>query len=258
MDKQPTTPESELIESEGRDQLLPRVSRGERSLLNLFSHSVSHVEQDLLKANDINLEGEMVDLYHAIESLFSGKKQKIIQFIGSRKGEGTSTIVREFARVAAIIMGKSVLLMDTDFPQSIPDSLATAQGKQTESCEKRIPLRCCLDQAEDPYYSIGSISLFETSLPAVFNSPHIDQLLERLKQQFDIILVDSPPASYSSDVMAIARKVEGVVLIVAAEDTRWPVVESVKNKIEKVGGNLLGVILNKKRHYIPSFIYERL
>ena len=256
MEKQFNTPESELIESEGPDQLSPSIALGERNLLNLLSHRIAHGGHVLVKANDIELEAEMVDLYHAIDSSFPERNQKIIQFVGSREGEGTSTVVREYARVAAVTMGKSVLLINSDFPQNFPDSLSTGKGEKTKSCEKRIPLGCCLNQGDDPYFPIGSISLLDTSLPSIFNSPHIDQIIERLKKQFDLILVDSPPASCSSEVMAIARKVEGVVLVVAAEYTRWPVVENVKNKIEKAGGNLLGVILNKQRHYIPSFIYE--
>ena len=42
----------------------------------------------------------MLHLYHTIESLLPDRKKRVIQFIGSAEGEGTSTIAREFARVA--------------------------------------------------------------------------------------------------------------------------------------------------------------
>jgi Mrp family chromosome partitioning ATPase len=52
--------------------------------------------------------------------------------------------------------------------------------------------------------------------------------------------------------------VDGVVLVVEADKTRWPVAQSVKERIIQHGGNVLGMVLNKRRYYIPGFIYNRL
>jgi protein-tyrosine kinase len=64
--------------------------------------------------------------------------------------------------------------------------------------------------------------------------------------------------SASPDGIAIARRVDGVVLVLEAEKTRGPVAENLKERIQKNGGNLLGIIFNKRRHYIPEFLYKRL
>jgi Mrp family chromosome partitioning ATPase len=52
--------------------------------------------------------------------------------------------------------------------------------------------------------------------------------------------------------------VDGVVLVVEAEKTRWQVVENLKEKIQNVGGNIIGVVFNKRRFYIPEALYKRL
>jgi len=49
-----------------------------------------------------------------------------------------------------------------------------------------------------------------------------------------------------------------VVLVLAAEETRWPVAERVKDNIERSGGRVLGIALNKRRYHIPAFVYQRL
>ena len=72
------------------------------------------------------------------------------------------------------------------------------------------------------------------------------------------ILVDSPPATTSTDGLAISSKVDGVVLVVEAEKTRWPVAETVRDRIKSSGGNILGIVLNKRRYYIPEWIYKKL
>ena len=54
----------------------------------------------------------MFGLYQNIEYLLPDAAEKIIQFIGSREGEGVSTIVRRFAHTAITTFGKRVLIID--------------------------------------------------------------------------------------------------------------------------------------------------
>jgi len=55
-----------------------------------------------------------IHVYQNLAAVISDSTKKVVQFIGSREGEGTSTVVREFARVSASTFGKLVLLLDTD------------------------------------------------------------------------------------------------------------------------------------------------
>jgi Mrp family chromosome partitioning ATPase len=86
----------------------------------------------------------------------------------------------------------------------------------------------------------------------------IDIFWKKLRQRFDLILIDSPPATTSPDGLALSSKVDGIVLVVEAEKTRWPVAESTKNRILSSGGKILGIVLNKRRYHIPDFVYKRL
>jgi Mrp family chromosome partitioning ATPase len=52
--------------------------------------------------------------------------------------------------------------------------------------------------------------------------------------------------------------VHGVVLVIKAEATRWEVGQSAKARLENAGANILGVVLNDRRHHIPGWIYKRL
>ena len=63
-----------------------------------------------------------------------------------------------------------------------------------------------------------------------------------------------------SDVtgIALSRKASGVLLVVEAERTRAPIIEQARKVIETGGGRLLGVILNKRKHHIPGWIYKLL
>src|SRR3972149_7979332 len=62
----------------------------------------------------LGMEEEMITPYQPIDSMLSHFPKKVIQFIGSREGEGTSTIIHEFARVSATKFNKLVLIVDAD------------------------------------------------------------------------------------------------------------------------------------------------
>jgi Mrp family chromosome partitioning ATPase len=94
--------------------------------------------------------------------------------------------------------------------------------------------------------------------PLNFYSPSIKDIWDSLRQRYDLVLIDSAPLEVSPDGIEISRRVDGVVLVVEAEKTRWQVVENLKEKILNNGGSIIGIVFNKRRFYIPDAIYNRL
>lgn len=214
----------------------------------------------LPRANvELNLENEMIALYQNIESLLPDFEGKVIQFVSAKEGEGTSTIVREFARVAAKKLGKLVFLLDSDghaprkclFLHITPEcgwEEITADGVNTGKSDGRgdMEIEMC---AQLPISGNGQINFYSPTIADFWNS---------LREKYDLVLIDSAPSSVSPDGIEISRGVDGVVMVVEAEKTRWQVVENLKQKIEDRGGNILGIVFNKRRFYIPDSIYRRL
>jgi Mrp family chromosome partitioning ATPase len=85
-----------------------------------------------------------------------------------------------------------------------------------------------------------------------------DPFLGAIKQQFDLLVIDSTPITKSPDGLGIVPITDGVIIVVEAENTKWTVVENTKQQIQNVGGNILGVVLNKRSYHIPGFIYKLL
>lgn len=185
------------------------------------------------KNSKLRMDKEMIGLYQTIDSLLSHFPKKVIQFIGSRKGEGTSTIIREFARVSATKFNKLVLIVDADGRKSNQHLFPNIKPEHRPAC-------------------------LLVSTKQISDNQRFDTLWEKLRQRFDFILVDSPPATSTPDGLSISPKVDGVVLVLEAEKTRWPVAESVKAKIVQNGGRILGIVFNKRHYYIPEFIYKKL
>ena len=201
-----------------------------------------------------------IRLYQNLAVLIPDSSRKIIQFIGSREGEGTSTVIREFARVSASKFGKLVLLLDADQhhpTQHLFFNIQPECGWQ-EVLENNGPIDKALYQSGETRLFVSPSSQNFISNLHMLNSLLIDDFWKKLRERFDLILIDSPPATISADGLALSSKVDGIVLVVEAEKTRWPVAESVKDRINRSGGNILGIVLNKRRYYIPEWIYKKL
>lgn len=203
---------------------------------------------------------EEIRLYQNLEALLPDTTKKIIQFIGSREGEGTSTIVRDFAEVSATKFGRMVLILDADQhhpSQHLFFHVVSERGWQ-EVARENGPIETALHQFGETRLFISPSSEYSASHPHIYDSLLIDVFWKKLRQRFDLILIDSPPATLSGDGLVISSKVDGVVLVVEAEKTRWPVVENVRDRIKSSGGNILGIVLNKRRYHVPEWIYKRL
>jgi protein-tyrosine kinase len=209
---------------------------------------------------DIGLENEMLSLYQNISGLLPDVMHPVVMFIGSHSNEGTSTVARQLARAASLRLGKAVLLIDLD--RSRPEFQVFVDVAPEASLEDVMksdaPLEKAFCQVEDS--SLYVMPLFQQSSlnPRTLDSAKNAMFWETLKDRFDMIILDTPPATLFPDGLALVRHVDGVVMVVEAEKTRWPVALGVKEKIVKNGGNVLGTVFNKRRFYIPEWLYKRL
>lgn len=80
--------------------------------------------------------------------------------------------------------------------------------------------------------------------------------MEKLKEQFDLILVDGPSILTSLATLTNTSSFDGVFIVVEAEKTRQQVVSTAINHLKEADICILGTIMNKRHHHIPDFIYK--
>jgi Mrp family chromosome partitioning ATPase len=78
----------------------------------------------------------------------------------------------------------------------------------------------------------------------ILGSEPMRNLISELKQRYDFILFDSPPIMGLSDASVLASEVDMAVQII--QYRRYPQLMNIRAKqmVEKVGGNLIGIVLN--------------
>ena len=73
----------------------------------------------------------------------------------------------------------------------------------------------------------------------------MEQLLERLKPDYDYILIDTPPIMPVTDAAVLSGKVDGLVMLVSSGEVTPAAAKEAKQRLLQAGAHILGVILNK-------------
>lgn len=79
----------------------------------------------------------------------------------------------------------------------------------------------------------------------LIGSPGVDFLLGHLKNQFDFIILDSPPVMPATDALLMAPRTDGTILVVKSGNTERKIVKDVAETFRKANLPILGVLLNQ-------------
>jgi Mrp family chromosome partitioning ATPase len=95
-------------------------------------------------------------------------------------------------------------------------------------------------------------------LNAVATDPDsVSSIITALSERFELVLLDLPPIDKSIASPAFARAVDGIVIVVEAERTPAHAVRALHDTVSLHGGNVLGVVLNKRRLHGRGFMGRR-
>lgn len=205
-------------------------------------------------------ESELLGLAQNIAARLPGPDKKVIQFIGSRKGEGTSTLVRDFAMVSAHHSSKPVLLIEADLMQpSQYQAFGLAPSPPLDHVLKEgTTLDGVISQVENSNLFLATLSTKVQSVLTARTFFQSTDMWKNVREHFALILIDSSPVGVTADSLALCESVDGIVLVVESEKTRAVLAQSVKDQILMREGNLLGMVFNKRKFYIPDCIYKLL
>lgn len=78
----------------------------------------------------------------------------------------------------------------------------------------------------------------------LLSSQRMEKLLLNLRKMYDYVIIDLPPVGEVSDAMAIARKMDGVLLVARQDHCTRPAFSNAVRQFEFVGARILGVVYN--------------
>jgi len=178
---------------------------------------------------------------------FCGSDIKTILFTSCVPREGKSSTVFNLA-VSLAESGKKVIIIDADLRKSVfigrykvsehvngLSHYLAGQNELNETiCDTNIPnlhVMVCTKYVPNPAELLGG-ERFET-------------MVEQLKENYDYVLIDSPPLGSVIDAAVMAPYCDGAAIIVSHANISYRFVQDVKKQIEKSGCKILGAVLNK-------------
>lgn len=182
----------------------------------------------------INLEFASVD-----ESL------RTLLVTSAGPGEGKSTALANLA-VAMADGDWDVILVDADLRRpsqhelfDLPNERGLSDMFRSEAAFDDPPLQP-IPNSTLKVLTSGPLPPIPSQLLA---ARKMDEVIARLVEQADIVLFDAPPVVAVTDASLLASKVDGVLLVVKAGDTRRDHVRAAKDRLEKVNARLVGAVL---------------
>ena len=172
------------------------------------------------------------------------KEYKVIVITSSEPGEGKSTTAGNLALCMA--QGdKKVILVDCDLRR--PSIHKKFKVSNLAGLSDVIIGKSDLSKVMHRYNK-NLVLLTSGKIPPnpseMLSSKSMENLLEKLRENFDYVILDSPPVQAVTDSQILSTKADGTILVVRAERTKKESVNNAINLLKKVNANIIGTVLN--------------
>ncbi len=202
-----------------------------------------------------------------IQFMSSNKKLKTLLVTSTYPGEGKSWVSSNLA-VAFAQAGKRVILIDADMRKGriynifgvLPrPGLSNYLSGVTENSQEANNLINYLRETEVPNLYVMPAGNIPPNPSELLITPQMVNLLEDLKQECDLIIIDGTPSKLVTDAVILSRIVDSTIVITAHNQTKKDDLQKVIRDIKNVGGNIAGVVYNKipisSKKYNETYYY---
>jgi len=191
----------------------------------------------------------------------AGAPPKTILVTSSQPGEGKTTTAVNTA-ISLSQLGASVLLIDADLRRpAIHKAFKIPQTRGISNyLSSHTPLENLIVKLPIPNLSVLPCGPIPPNPAELISSDRMKDLLRNLGQQFDHILIDSPPLISVTDPVILSTMVDGSILVVQAGKSTRELVRRARQELGGVGAKVFGVVLNNvdiKREGYDDYDYYR-
>jgi len=193
---------------------------------------------------------------HLFVSMKAANKTPYVLAVTScHRGEGVSTVATGIAYAVAQHEKENVLLVDANLHNPEIDKVTGINrppGLFEITIKKEMQK---INGEEDINISTGDMSDY---ISKIEGSEKINKMVPALQKfNYKIIVLDLPAISEGVSAAKSAGNADGTILVIESEKVRREVVAHAKEMLKRHGANLFGVVLNKRKYYIPKWVYGR-
>ncbi|MCH2101247.1 MAG: CpsD/CapB family tyrosine-protein kinase [Planctomycetes bacterium] len=203
---------------------------------------------------------EFLRLLPKLRDIAGRDRNFAVSFASSLPGEGTTTVAAQFAIAAAQSgAGDRIALIDGHLEGAMLHELLGVDHSPGvfEVCNEGVPLRQAMQGTELENLDLLTAGRIESS-SGYLNSLRFREIVTELSNEYDLVVLDCPPLASGHSSTHLPKEEAMTVLVVEASSTNREVIDATRHELVLMGANVIGVVLNKRRFFIPSFVYRRL
>lgn len=223
-------------------------------LRNIGTLPIDKENNDLIIEN--NPKSHIVECIKTIRTnILYSTNRKTILITSSKQKEGKSWIINNLA-IAFAQANKKVILVDTDLRkenekneifsvdkgEGLSDFIKEISNNKLENLEKS---KKYIKETKFPNLHILQNGTIPPNPSELLSSNNMKNLLDLLKNMYDIVLLDGTSCMIVSDSIALSSMVDSTILVAENKKSKISDLKKTKKLIEDVNGKILGIIFNK-------------
>lgn len=175
-----------------------------------------------------------------------GSGHRVVQITSPVPGDGKTTLSANLA-ISTADSGKRVLLIEADFRRPRLAGVFSLDEEHGVSSviAHDTRLEQAIQQTAIPNLSVMPCGPRPSNPSELLTTPRFQQLLETVRNRFDLVLVDTPPLLAVTDPAVVAPRVDTVLLVVSMGRNVRRVALRATEVLDGVGANVLGVVVNR-------------
>lgn len=174
---------------------------------------------------------------------------RVIGITSALSGEGKSVTAINLA-YSLSELGKRVILLDGDMRRpTLAEKLHIKKDPGLSSCLTgqrdlaNLVQYCELPENEKAFHVITA-GINPPNPVELLSSNRMDVVLDTLRKHYDYVIVDMPPVTEVSDVLAVAQKLDGILLVVRQNVCNRIALNATVRQLAFVDAKILGVVFN--------------
>ena len=190
---------------------------------------------------------------------FCGQDVKTITLTSVEPGEGKTTLSL-YTGKSLSELGKRVLVIDADMRKSIMAG-RNANARNLKGLSELLvgygEWDDCVCSTQYENMDLICAGQYPPDPVKLLNSEYFQKLLEKAKQEYDYVIIDTPPLGLVVDAAVIAAQCDSAMLVIGNKKIHYSQAQSVVEDLKKTGCNVLGVILNNASRGKGRYYYRK-
>jgi len=180
---------------------------------------------------------------------------KTVQITSAQESEGKTTTVYNIGKAFAQT-GSKVLMMDADLFRPKLGKILQLQDTKgvSDYFINNVPASDCIMNTDIKNLFIMPAGLIPPNPSDLIGSSKMKELIDSVKNDYDIILIDSPPVNSTIDVSVLGSYADGIAMVIKAQNTSKQNLRKAIQGMKALNGNIIGTVITSSK-YMDKFSY---